>query len=193
MGACTLDYNLNLEGFRSEDPLRKSMGVIEIRMRQRYQLRLKTSSANVNDPAATLALVEDIVSPDFVEDFDFPPHVLASSEFRKLSILDMLKSFCFDPHLCECLRPCIESFAIDASQAFGVNKFVVVADVEVTKIQVVDQDEAVRMVWDIRLEKKKGSAPTEVDAHQRDYSTRKPSFMIFIFLVSYCSLFRWMG
>ena len=146
MGTCTLDYNLNLEGFRSEDPLRKSIGVIEIRMRQRYQLQLKTSSANVNDPAATLALVEDIVSPDFVEDFEFPPHVLASSEFRKLSILDMLKSFCFDPYLCECLRPCIESFAIDASQAFGVNKFVVVADVEVTKIQVVDQDEAVRLV-----------------------------------------------
>nr|POF21636.1 hypothetical protein CFP56_24761 [Quercus suber] len=146
MGTCTLDYNLNLEGFRSEDPLRKSMGVIEIRMRQRYQLQLKTSSTNVNDPATTLALVEDIVSPDFVEDFDFPPHVLASSEFRKLSVLDMLKSFCFDPYLCECLRPRIESFAIDASQAFGVNKFVVVADVEVTKIQVVDQDEAVRLV-----------------------------------------------
>ena len=144
MAACTLDYNLNMEGFRSESPLGKSVGAIEIRMRQRYQLQILQTSVTVNDP--TLALVEDIVSPDFVKVFDFPPHVLASMEFRKLNILHMLESFYLDPPLCECLGPAIESFAIDASQAFGVNEFVVVADVEITKIQVVAQDKAVRLV-----------------------------------------------
>ena len=145
MAACTLDYNLNMEGFRSESPLGKSVGAIEIRMRQRYQLQILQTSVTVNDPT-TLALVEDIVSPDFVKVFDFPPHVLASMEFRKLNILNMLESFYLDPSLCECLGPAIESFAIDASQAFGVNEFVVVADVEITKIQVVAQDKAVRLV-----------------------------------------------
>ena len=100
------------------------MGAIEIRMRQRYQLQIIQTSANVNDPS-TFALVEDIFSPDFVEVFNFSPHVLAWPEFRKLNILDMLESFYLDPSLCECLGPAIESFAIDASQAFGVNEFVV--------------------------------------------------------------------
>ena len=33
MAACTLDYNLNMEGYRSKNPLEESMGAIVIRMR----------------------------------------------------------------------------------------------------------------------------------------------------------------
>ena len=78
-------------------------------------------------------------------------------EFRKLNILDMLESFYLDPSLCECL-----GLAMDASQVFGVNEFVVVADVEITKIQVVAKDKAIRLVLGVTtwkrmvLQKQKG-------------------------------------
>ena len=145
MAACTLDYNLNMEGYRSKNPLEESMGAIVIRMRERYRLQILQTSAKWSKT----------FSPDFVEVFNFPPHVLASPEFRKLNILDMLESFYLDPSLCECLGPAIESFAIDASQAFGVNEFVVVADVKITKTQVVDQDKLFIWFWAIRLEKER--------------------------------------
>ena len=51
---------------------------------------------------------------------------------------------------------------MDASQVFGVNEFVVVADVEITKIQVVAKDKAIRLVLGVTtwkrmvLQKQKG-------------------------------------
>ena len=111
MAACTLDYNLNMEGFSFEDPLWELMGAIEIQIDRGNNFNLRPTVLMLMAKQHCLWTLSLRILSKF---FNFV-HVLASPEFRKLIILDMLGIFYFDPYLCECLRSGIESFATDAS------------------------------------------------------------------------------
>lgn len=63
------------------------------------------------------------------------PHVLDFPQFRQRYILKALARVNIDESLGECLRPQIERFVVEKTQAFGLMGFAVVDEIEVTKIE----------------------------------------------------------
>ncbi|KAL4628986.1 hypothetical protein ACB092_05G276200 [Castanea dentata] len=160
-----LDYNVRFESYKrfepnikrfglyksKEEPSPIRMGYLEIRLRPRYQLKvLQTSTDDSKDEK--LFTLEDIVYPELVKVLDFPRYVLASPKYMKLDIVDTLESLKLDSYLCDSLSPMMESFVTAASTSFGAENFVVIAHVEVLKMEVIGEETAAHLYMDSESE-----------------------------------------
>lgn len=160
-----LDYNVRFESYKrfepnikrfelyksKEEPSPIRMGYLEIRLRPRYQLKVLQTSTNDSEDEKLFTL-EDIVYPELVKVLDFPRYVLASPKYMKLDIVDTLESLELDSYLCDSLSPMMESFVTAASTSFGAENFVVIAHVEVVKIEVIGEETAAHLYMDSESE-----------------------------------------
>nr|POE84973.1 hypothetical protein CFP56_76522 [Quercus suber] len=174
-----LDYNVRFESYKrfepntkrfelcksKEEPSPISMGYLEIRLQPRYQLKvLQTRTDDSKDEK--LFTLKDVVYPELVKVLDFPRYVLASPKNMKLDIVDTLESLQFDSYLCDSLSPMMESFVTAASTSFGAENFVVIAHIEVVKIEVIGEETAAHLYMDSESE---ADEKTSVKRRNRGY------------------------
>ncbi|XWS47270.1 hypothetical protein CRYUN_Cryun14cG0138000 [Craigia yunnanensis] len=94
----------------SPNPDATAGGIIEIRIRLRYQLCIKAHGAEV--------LIDDILTPEFITTFAMPLAFLLP-KFSVMNVSNMLQSINVDAKVRDFLSPNIANFAVDLAKRHG--------------------------------------------------------------------------
>ncbi|WRX09273.1 hypothetical protein QQP08_001760 [Theobroma cacao] len=138
MAPITVACSLNIYEAEAKGASSTAAGVIEIRIRLRYQLRIKAYGVE--------ELIEDVITPELSNPFSMPLTFL----FPELSIThvwNMLQSLDVDANACDYLSPKIAEFAVDVAKRRGAMEnssertVITVAEVEITKVDFIFEEE----------------------------------------------------
>lgn len=139
-----LSYHLRMSSFKNQNSSQQTPGAtsnLEIRTRQRLQFELLTYQNDV----ASHTLLDDVVSPLLTtKSLIVPPRFIVSPTLRQLFVRNALASLSINHRVCERVGPMIEKYVmqiVEAAEAIGVREFGVVAEVEVIKVDIFDQQE----------------------------------------------------
>ncbi|XVF31966.1 hypothetical protein REPUB_Repub17cG0041100 [Reevesia pubescens] len=116
-------------------PAAAAGGIIEIRIKLRYQLCVKAHGFEF--------MIEDIVTPEWNSPFAMPLAFLIP-EFSVIYVSDMLESLNVDAQVRNFSSPRIAKFAVDVAKRHGaaaLSGFKTVAEVSVKKIDYIREDE----------------------------------------------------
>lgn len=126
-----LSYHLRMSPFKNQNSSQQTTGAtsnLEIRTRQRLQFELLTYQNDV----ASHTLLDDVVSPLLTtKSLIVAPRVIVSPTLRQLFVRNALASSSIN-HVMQ---------IAEATEAIGVREFGVVAEVEVIKVDIFDQQE----------------------------------------------------
>ncbi|XVF65570.1 hypothetical protein PTKIN_Ptkin09bG0259300 [Pterospermum kingtungense] len=120
-------------------------GVIEVRIKLRYQLRIKAYGVEV--------LADDITTPEFITPFAMPLAFLMP-ELSETHVSNMLVSLNIDAKVREFSTPMIAKFAVDVAKRRGaaVSGFITVAQLSITKIDFIREEEFDRISRTLKQE-----------------------------------------
>ncbi|XVF70691.1 hypothetical protein PTKIN_Ptkin11bG0182700 [Pterospermum kingtungense] len=120
-------------------------GIIEVRTKLRYQLRIKTRGVKV--------LLDDIVAPEFITPFVMPLAFL-SPELSVMYVSNMLGSLNMDARVREFSSPRIAKFVVDMAKRHGaaLSDFITVAELSITKIDFICGEELGRISRTLKQE-----------------------------------------